>query len=329
MNQIKNLIIIGTSAGGIKALSKVVEGFSPRIDAAILIVIHVSKSSNSQNIAEILQRHTTLKCVVAKNLLAIEKGIIYIAPPDQHLMVSGSVIKLTNGAQENKYRPAIDVLFRSAAVQYRNQVIGIILTGMMDDGTSGMFAVKSCGGICIVQDPHEAEFSDMPQSVLNKIEVDYMAKLEDIPPIVENLLSGPLPVRIDIPEELKVEAEITERLMSNIDDLKKIADRSDFACPDCGGGLWTVKNDPSHRYRCHTGHVYTERLLQALQDNKIEESIWVSIRMLEEKQNILRLAAGRNETKDSADPRLASSYTKRIEDTGEHIKRLKNLLRKT
>lgn len=165
INHIKNLIIIGTSAGGINALSKIVEGFSSSIDAAILIVIHVSKSSNSQNIAEILQRHTTLKCVVAENLLKIERGIIYIAPPNQHLMVSGSVFKLTNGVQENKYRPAIDVLFRSAAVQYRNQVIGIILTGMLDDGSSGMFAVKSCGGICIVQDPQEAEFSDMPQSV--------------------------------------------------------------------------------------------------------------------------------------------------------------------
>ena len=329
MPQIHNLITIGASAGGIKALSRVVQGLSANTNAAIMIVIHVSRFSNSKNIAEILQRHTELKCMVAENSLEIKKGCIYIAPQDYHLMVNGSIMEINQGPQENRYRPSIDVLFRSAAVHYRNQVIGIILTGMMDDGTSGMFAVKSCGGICIVQEPSDAEFADIPQSVLNKIKVDYVATLDDIPLIVEDVLSKPLPLKIDVPAELIVESEITERLMSNIDDLKKIADRSDFVCPDCGGGLWAIKNDPSHRYRCHTGHVYNEKVLQELQDNKIEESIWVSIRMLEEKQNILRLASGRNETRDNTNPGLSSSYAKRIEETGKHIERLKSLLRKT
>ncbi|WP_394773091.1 chemotaxis protein CheB [Flavobacterium sp.] len=325
MYEIRNLIVIGASAGGIRAVSKVLAGFSKNTDAAIIIVVHVSKSSNAQNIADILQRNTSVECLVAANLLEIEQGKAYIAQPDHHLMVDGPVMMLNQGPHENRYRPSIDVLFRSAAVHYTNQVIGIILTGMLDDGTSGMHAIKSCGGLCIIQDPLEAEFSDMPQSVLNKVEVDYMANLKDIPFIVEDLMSKPLPSKVDVPEELKLEAEITERLMSNIDDLKKIGDRSDFVCPDCGGGLWEVKNDPSHRYRCYTGHVYSEKILQELQDQKIEESLWVSIRMLEEKQNMLRLASGRKNL--NGNPALSSSFNRRIEDTEQHISRLKSLLK--
>lgn len=329
MSQIKNLIIIGASAGGIRAVSTVVAGFPNNIDAAVLIVLHVSKNSNAHNIAEILQRNTPLKCRVAVHGLTIEKSNIYIAPPDYHLMIDGPVMHLNQGPYENRYRPSIDVLFRSAAVHYANKVIGIIMTGMLDDGTSGMYAVKTCGGRCIIQNPLEAEFPDMPQSVLNKVQVDYIADLADIPVIVEDLIKKPLPLKVEIPQELKLEAEITQRLMSNIDDLKKIADRSDFVCPDCGGGLWEIKNDPLHRYRCHTGHVYSEKILQELQDHRIEESIWVSIRMLEEKQNMLRLALGRNTLKSNNDNAASTSFNRRIEDTGEHIRRLKTLLKTT
>lgn len=324
MSQIRNLIVIGASAGGIKAIVKLIEGFPETIDAAIMIVLHVSKKSSAENIVEIFQRHTTLKCLVAKDRTDIEKGIIYLAQPEHHLLVSGGIMRLNQGPEENKYRPSIDVLFRSAAVHFGNKTIGVILTGMLQDGTSGMYAIKSCGGLCIVQNPLEAEYSDMPRSVLKRIEVDYMADLEEIPIIVQDILSRPLPPQIAIPDELKVEADITERLMSDIHQLKKIANRSDFACPDCGGGLWEVKNDPAHRYRCHTGHVYTEKLLYELQDMQIEESIWVSLRMLEEKRSMLLLLAGRKNSNPNNS--AISSLEKRIADIGEHINRLKSLV---
>jgi two-component system chemotaxis response regulator CheB len=324
MNQIRNLIVIGASAGGIKAIIQVIEGFPETIDAAIVIVLHVSKKSNPDNLIAIFQRHTTLKCEVALDKKEIERGKIYLAQPEHHLLVKNHKMHLNQGPEENKYRPSIDVLFRSAGVHFGNRTIGIILTGMLDDGTSGMYAIKSCGGLCIVQNPSEAEYSDMPLSVLNRIEVDYMADLAEIPFIVQDILNKPLPPQIAIPNELKVEADITEKLMSDINDLKKIAQRSDFVCPDCGGGLWEVKNDPTHRYRCHTGHVYSEKLLYDLQDIQIEESIWVSIRMLEEKRNMLRLLAGRKigNTFDSN----ISLNGKRIDDIEEHINRLKILL---
>jgi two-component system chemotaxis response regulator CheB len=263
---------------------------------------------------------------VATNNLLLEKGKIYLASPEHHLLVNGPVMLVNQGPEENKFRPSIDVLFRSAAVHYGNKVIGIVITGMLEDGTSGMFAIKTCGGLCIVQDPSEAEYSSMPLNVMRKIQVDYMAPLDEIPIIIQNILNNPLPPKIAIPEELKVEAELTEKLMSDINKLKKIADRSDFVCPDCGGGLWSIKNDPTHRYRCHTGHVYTEKLLQDLQDLKIEETIWVSIRMLEEKRSMLRMLILRKSRGEGNETDSVFALEKRAQDIDEHIIRLKSLV---
>jgi len=318
----RNIIVIGASAGGLQAINKVISGLSNEIDAAVMIVLHLSRKSNAHNLAAILQRHTAMQCHVATNDTIIERGNIYLAPQDHHLMVKDRLLKINQGAHENKYRPSIDVLFRSAAVTYGNRVIGIVLTGMLEDGTSGMWAIKSCGGICIVQHPDEAEYSDMPRSVINKIQVDYKANLEDIANIIKRSIANPLPPKMSIPNELQLEANLTEQMMSHINDLEKIADRSNFVCPDCGGGMWAVKNDPVHRYRCHTGHVYTEKLLSDMQDEKIEESIWVSIRMLEEKLNLLLLM----EKREGETSARSSYYKTRVEDMNKHISRLKKLL---
>jgi two-component system chemotaxis response regulator CheB len=320
----RNIIVIGASAGGIAAINTVISGISPTINAAILIVTHLSRKSNAENIANILQRHTSLPCHVAVNNTVIVPGNIYLAPQDHHLMVSDGMIRTNQGAHENKYRPSIDVLFRSVAVNYGNSAIGVILTGMLEDGTSGMWAIKNCGGICIVQDPLDAEFPDMPRSVLNKITVDYNVEVSKIPAVLEEILNKPLPEYKPIPNELRIEANITQKMMSHINDLKSIADHSDFICPDCGGGLWAVKNDPMHRYRCHTGHVYNEKVLNEIQDEKIEESIWVSVRMLEEKLNLLKLMEKRDSEESSGNRSVY--YQKREQDISIHIERLKKLL---
>jgi two-component system chemotaxis response regulator CheB len=292
------------------------------IDAAVLVVQHLSRSSDANAIASIYQRQTSLHCQIAIDQMILESGNVYIAPPDHHLVVERDHLNVIDGPHENRYRPSIDVLFRSAAVAFGNRVIAVVLTGMLEDGTSGMSAVKQGGGIAIVQNPQDAEFPSMPSSILNTISVDYEADLSAIPSIIHEILDKPLPPQIQIPKQLQIEADITKRMMSNIDDLKTISDRSDFVCPDCGGGLWLMKNDPNHRYRCHTGHVYTEKLLNQIQDERLEESIWVSIRMLEEKANLLKVMGSRHSENGSRTP----DYTQRIEETNRHIKRLKKLL---
>jgi len=326
MKEFRNVIVIGASAGGIRALSSLIAGLPDDLDAAILVVLHLSKRSNADVITMGFQKQTTLNCQVATEGAKIKKGHLYLAPPEHHLMISSGNIHLTQGPHENKYRPSIDVLFRSAAVHYGHRTIGIILTGLLDDGTSGMSAIGKAGGICIVQDPADAEYGDMPQSVLNNMEVDYKVSLTKIPTVVEVLMSQPLPLEKAIPVELKIEADITEKVMSDLNQLRKIADRSDFICPDCGGGLWAIRNDPMHRYRCHTGHVYTERLLVERQVEGIEESLWVSIRMLEERRNMMLLM--RTHDEEAGNLQLAESNQGRAIEIDRHIKKLKQVLTK-
>jgi two-component system chemotaxis response regulator CheB len=324
MEDVKNIIVIGASAGGISAVSRMISGLSAQLDAVVLVVIHMSHKSNGEVITTILQKKTALSCRLATDGIPMESGFLYLAPPERQMMVKGNIIRVTQGTHENRYRPSIDVLFRSAAVAYGNRAVGIILTGMMDDGTSGMWAIKRTGGICIVQDTTEAEFPDMARSVLNKLEADYQLPLDGIAPTIEQINNSPLPQKMDVPFDLQIEANITENMMSDINELKKIADHSDFTCPDCGGGLWEIKNDPTHRYRCHTGHVYSENLLNELQDKNIEESLWVAVRMLEEKVNILSLMTSRENA--AGNPERAVRHLMRVEDLNSHIKRLKSVL---
>jgi two-component system chemotaxis response regulator CheB len=324
MLNLRNIIVIGASAGGFNTIGEVLGGFPPDIDAAVLVVIHISRKSDSRIIAATFQRSTTLKCVVAAEGMPLKRGHVYVAPPDHHIMVEDSTIHVNQGPHENKYRPSIDVLFRSAAVSFGHRAIGVILSGLLDDGTSGMWAIKSSGGICIVQSPEEARFPDMPRSVMNKIEVDHIAIVDNIPAVITSILNEPLPPEKPVPAELQIEADITYKMMTKIDQLKKIAVHSDYNCPECGGGLWEIKHDPTHRYRCHTGHVYTEALLNELKDEKIEESVWVSIRMLEEKANLLKLMVKRGEE----EPEIASARGRRVDEINKHISRLKSLLLK-
>lgn len=320
----RNIIVMGASAGGIPAINAVIQGLSHQMNIAVMVVLHVSRTSSATKIVNSFRKNTDLTCEVAEHGMRIQKGHLYVAPPEQQLMLAGSQLVLTRGPHENKYRPSIDVLFRSAAVNYRNRCIGIILTGLFEDGTSGMYAIKSCGGLCIIQDPVEAQFSDMPLSVLNKIKVDYQVRLAEIPGIIEDILERPLPPGKPVPRELQIEAEITENMMSDIENMKEIGEHSDFVCPDCGGNLWKLKEDPLQRYRCHTGHVFTQKLLGELQDEKIEESVWVSIRMLEEKENLLLLMANGGNQPDTAGN--YSLYEDRLASIRKHIAKLKSLL---
>jgi len=323
MEYLKKIIVIGASAGGIKALTDLISVIPGNLPTAIFIVLHLSKKSSSEIILQHLAKFTDYKCKVAVDNEAIMPGVIYIPPPDFHLVLKRDVIRLTKGPHENRWRPSIDVLFRSAAAAFDSRVIGIILSGMLDDGTSGMSAIKRSGGTCIVQEPEEAEFPDMPISVINNVEVDYRSTLSEMRYIIEDVFSKPAK-NIPIPEDVKIEAKITERMTSSIDDMKKIGKHSNYICPDCGGGLWLINNEKNPRYRCFTGHVYTESLLLEKQAEELEESLWVSIRMMEERRNMLMNMAQR-ETENGS-PLRREYQAGKSEELNVHIERLKDLL---
>lgn len=255
----------------------------------------------------------------------ISRGHLYFAPADFHMMLKdGGAITVNQGARKHRYRPSIDILFRSAAVYYGSRVIAIILSGMLYDGTAGMIAVKRCGGTGIVQDPEEAEYNQMPASVLNNINVDFTMPLTEIGYVVEDLLSRPLPPAVLPPAELIFEVEMTERITTSIGNLPEIGERTDSICPDCGGGLWEIKNDPSHRFRCHVGHVYSDKELLRDHSREIEESVWASLRMLEERRMMLE-DMDRHVT-ESNRHYLSTFYSERINETEKHIQSLKTLL---
>jgi two-component system, chemotaxis family, protein-glutamate methylesterase/glutaminase len=325
--QINRVIVIGTSAGGLSALSELVMQFPKDLKAAVFVVLHLSRKAVGEVLVHHLQKHTSFVCKIPKNDEVIEEGTIYIAPPDYHMLLKEDKIVIAGGPAENRWRPSIDVLFRSAAAHYGEKVIGIILTGMLDDGTSGMSAIKRSGGLCVVQDPNEAEFSDMPLSVLNNIEVDYCCHLSEIGYILSDVTSDKQLTKAEIPEDVIAEAKIAERVSVGIDNVKELGENSIYSCPDCGGGLWEITEGNIHRYRCHIGHSFTEKELFFKQNEALEDTMWVAIRMMEERRNLLMSMAD-NERKRGL-VKSSEAQVKRAENMELHIERLKELLFQT
>lgn len=272
-NEVKNVVVIGTSAGGINAVSKLVAGFEEDFDAAVFVVIHISRNSLTEVILSQIQKQTVLKCVIPKDGDEIKNKVLYLAPADHHMMIERKKILIRKGAYDNHWRPSIDVLFRSAVAAYDSCVTGIILTGLLDDGTSGMSAIKRSGGCCMVQDPQEADFPDMPNSVLNSVEVDYKVSINEMGYILSDLFSKNPCEGGTVPADVKLEAETTMRMSSNVKDLEKPGPLTPFTCPDCGGILAKVENDQIPRYRCYTGQTYTEKALESEKIKRIEESL--------------------------------------------------------
>lgn len=322
--EIKNIITIGTSAGGFSAIANLVASFKHDLDAAVFIVIHLSGNSNSEIILKGIQKHTLLKCKVAEDQQEIENRTIYLAKADHHLLLIKDRMLVTRGAFENHWRPAIDVLFRSAAAAYGSCVTGIILTGLLDDGVSGMFAIKRSGGLCIVQDPEEAEFPDMPNSVLNAMEVDYKVALNEIGHILTDRFSHTSCIAAEVPADVKLEAEITRRMTTSMKDLSKLGDFSHLTCPECGGTMVKIINDAVPRYRCYTGHSFTERIFEEQQLKGIEDSLWVAIRMMEERKNLL-LQMSRPKLAEQGLP-VDTTRNERAEAMQLHIDRLRKML---
>ncbi len=286
--KISQVVVIGTSAGGLSALKRLISQLPTDFPLPVLVVRHISPDATGNVLLNELNKLNSVKCQHAKSGNTLKPGYLYIAPSDHHLMIGGNLKMLvTKGAQENRSRPAIDPLFRSAAVAFGTGVIGILLTGYLDDGTAGMKAIKRCGGICIVQDPDEAEYPDMPRNALNNVKVDYCLPIPEMGSLLHKIISKKLKKRNPVPKAVLIEAKIAERVLSDLSSVNELGDQVAFNCPGCGGVLWKVGKDSNLRFRCHTGHAYTAAFLLAEQTNKIEETMWTALRMFEERKNLL------------------------------------------
>lgn len=322
------IVVIGASAGGLHSVIELIAQTTEEMNIAVFVVLHTPNTSYSEVVIQRLQKNTVFTCKLATHEEPIRPRHLYLAVPDKHLLLKPGHMLLGQGPVENRWRPSIDVLFRSAAVAYDGRVIGIVLSGMLEDGTAGMQMIKQCGGTCIVQDPNEAEYPDMPMSVLRNVKVDYCTSLQRIGIILQEKARNGAPEKHAIPSEIAKEAEIAERIAIGIEDVASLSgEKSNYSCPDCGGGLWEIHQGGVTRFRCHTGHMYTAGELLESKRQELESTFWVALRVLEERRNLLQKMSGEETSKGWM--RSAQNKTLRADELQVHISRLKQLLFET
>ncbi|MDX5347863.1 MAG: chemotaxis protein CheB [Hymenobacteraceae bacterium] len=324
------IIVIGTSAGGMQALMMLLSKLPADLPAAIFIVQHVSADSSATFLSNRLNLNSKLNCKPAENNAKIEAGTVYMAPADQHLLLRQEDMLVVNGPRENQFRPSIDPLFRSAAAYHSSHVIGIILTGFMSDGVAGLEAIIRSGGMSMVQHPDDAEFPALPNNVLRQLEVDDVLPLTEMANKIIEICKEAAPTAVTVPADIKQEALIVERIMTNstmtsIEEMDDAGKRTAYSCPECGGGLWELSQPGNvQRFRCHSGHAYTQDSLLLSMSNALEETLWVALRTLEERRNILLHMSGNDLQKGNN--RWATMQENRAEEMKVHIERLRELL---
>jgi two-component system, chemotaxis family, protein-glutamate methylesterase/glutaminase len=284
-----HVIVIGASTGGVAALLELASGLPPKLPAIVGVVLHVG--SLPSILPQLLSARSALRAVHPQDGDPLRPGTIYVAPPDHHMLFTTDAVRLSQGPRENHARPAIDPLFRTAALHWGAGAVGVVLSGQLDDGTAGLKAIKDCGGAAIVQDPGEAIEPAMPRSALANVAVDHCVTVEAMAPLLLALVGRKkVQARASPPEGLAREHAIFER-RNVMENLSALADPSALTCPDCGGGLWELKDQRPLRYRCHTGHAFTATSLEAAQAETAEHALWSSVRALQERELLLRRLA--------------------------------------
>lgn len=287
----RDIIVVGASAGGVIALKEFVHSLPKDFEGAVFIVLHIPPYSESR-LPWILSKVSHLEAIHPRDGDEIEKGKIYVAPADHHLLLEYGKVLVKRGPKENRFRPAIDTLFRSAAYVYGSRVIGIILSGMLDDGASGLWTVKQCGGITIVQQSGDAEQAQLPQNVQEFVEVDYAVAAADMGPLLAGMVKEPAPEKFRFSREelnrLEVEVIIAAKDNAFEMGIMHMGEFTPFTCPECHGALIRLVEGKIIRFRCHTGHAYTASSLLAAVTESIEEMLWQSMRGLEEMNMLLK-----------------------------------------
>lgn len=295
------LIVVGASTGGVEALLGLTARLPAGLPAAVLIVLHIG--AHRSLMPELIARNCPLDVGEARDGEEIVPGSVRTAPSDQHLVVDGAKLRLLRGPKEHHSRPAVDPLFRSAALAHTSKVVGVVLTGHLDDGTAGLQAIKAAGGVAVVQDPASALAPSMPRSALRHVEVDHCVELAEMPSLL-TALAGSAPEvagslgALDVPRH---EFEMSLRRGDPMEHLTQIGTPSPFACPDCHGGLWEIQKSKPTRFRCHTGHAFTIRSLQDAMGTMADDAGWNALRAIQERQAVLREMLRRREALDDVE----------------------------
>lgn len=313
-------IVVGASAGGVEALSRLVASLPADLGAAVFVVIHFPEGAPSV-LPEILGRKGVLPALHAEDGMVVVPNRIYVAPPGRHMLLKRTTIRVIDGPKENNNRPSIDPLFRTAARSCGHSVAGILLSGMLDDGTMGMASVKRYGGITIAQHPADAAFGDMPRNAIVQVGVDHVLTLDEI---------GPLLVRLaqESPQGASVpfvgEKDPTEMNPQELAMLERRGGPSVFTCPECHGTLFELEEDGLSHYRCRVGHAYSIETLASEQRTMLEAALWTALRSIEENNNLVERLIQRAEGQGFEVS--AEHYRVRLRDGQERAKLLRYVL---
>ncbi|MXV53227.1 chemotaxis protein CheB [Pedobacter sp. HMF7647] len=319
----RNIIVIGASTGGFEAIKKIVRDLPADMDASVFIVWHMSPDIEGL-LPNVLNKLGTIEAAHAYDKEPIKPNHIYIAPPDRHLLIEEGQVSVTRGPKENRFRPAIDPLFRSAAYTYGNRVIGIILSGALDDGTAGLWRIKFSGGIAIVQEPADADVPSMPENALREVNVDYCVPVAGIAGLLVKLSSEEVLRNTEVmrDERTRIEIDIAAEENALLKGALKLGVLSPYTCPECHGVLSVIMDGNLSRFRCHTGHAYSADTLMVALSEKIEDSLYSAIRGMDE--NILLLNHIGDNYAEANQPKLAAVYFKNAKEALERS----NLVRK-
>jgi two-component system, chemotaxis family, protein-glutamate methylesterase/glutaminase len=323
-----DIIVIGSSAGGIKALGAILGKLPADLDAAIFVVQHLGANS-PRVLPRILGELCSLPTSHPADGEDFHPGRVYIAPPDYHLLIEDGRVRVVRGPEENRFRPAIDALFRSAALSYGPRVLGVLLTGNLDDGTVGLQAIKKRGGVVIVQDPNEAEYPSMPKSAMKYAEIDYCLPLLGIAPVLVRLTGEPAVSGKEyaVPGAMEFESKIAEQQLNTkqfLDKVEKIGSRTTYTCPQCNGSIWQIGEEEPLRFRCHVGHSFTAGPFLTEQTSFIERTLWSLVKALEEKVTLTRQLADRLEAAGNAN--AAAKYRENADKVDEEVSLLRKLI---
>jgi two-component system chemotaxis response regulator CheB len=318
-----DIIVVGASSGGIEALRALLAPLPEDFPAAIFVVLHIPSESPS-NLPAILQRATKLEVDHPADGEGIRSGRVYVAPPDHHLLVHKGHMRVVRGPRENRNRPAIDPLFRSAGRAYGGRVAGVILSGLLDDGSSGLFMVKKMGGIAIVQDPEDAAWPDMPRAALEYVKADYVVPASQLAATLMDVVRQPAALTKLAPAGTGKEIRISEFDLDEIENPEKVGQLSPLACPECNGSLWEIQNGGPVRYRCHVGHTFTASTLLAEKANTFETALWEALRALEERAMLARRMALHANNRGSL--RSVARFEQQAETVEQHAATLRRML---
>jgi two-component system chemotaxis response regulator CheB len=316
-----DVVVVGASAGGVEVLRRFVGGLPPDLPAAIFVVLHIPPDGPGL-LPEILARSGPLPARHAKDGERIQHGRVYVAPPDRHLLVEEGQVRVARGPRENGHRPAVDALFRSAAVAYGTRVVGIVLTGTLSDGATGVVAIRRRGGIVIVQEPEEAAYPSMPLWAMRMVEVDHRVSVEQMPPLVASLATRPAAPYGPAPMEMQMEARMSAGQLEDMTAVDALGEPTAFTCPECHGSLWEIRDGELERFRCHIGHAFTLEALACAQDESVDAALGAAQRALEESAGLARRIAARIKVGGRMATRL---ITRATEDEG-HAAVLRRLL---